>query len=104
MPLFHSIRNIVEVKLPSYGEKDPAIVKMYDNIIAGDYDGIDTDNKTDRAYGVLARTIVEWNLVDGGGKPWPITADSIRRLEIDDINALNAARKSTSLSDTKKKS
>lgn len=102
MPTLHTTRNIVEVTLPSFGTDDPAIVKLYDTILAGDYEESEDENRSDRAYSIIAKIIIDWNLTDENGNPLPITLDSIKKLPIVDINAINKALKDTSLTTIKK--
>src|ERR1700719_415225 len=102
MPILQTTRTIIEVTLPSFGTDDPAIVKMYDTILAGDYEDSDSENRADRAYGILTKIIVSWNLTDQIGNAIPITIDAIRSLPIGDVNAINKALKDNTLTEIKK--
>lgn len=104
MPILQ--RNTIQVNLPSFGDKHPATVKMYDGITAGDYESIDQNLKgIEATRTVLAKVIVEWNLTDKNKNPLPINSETLKDLVLSDLNFLaKNVKRDNNLDDTKKNS
>lgn len=82
--------NIVELRLPSSTEDDPAIVKLDLNITGGQAEDLyDSDKKSGATFELIAQTIKEWNFTDADDKPVPITADNVRKLNVGDFKFIS---------------
>lgn len=98
-------RKIIIINLPSSTEEDPAYVKVYDSVVAGDYDDIDPnpDKPRDTMYAIYAKIIQEWNFKDENNVVYPITMDNCRLLKSDDLAAIREATSLSKQLDTLKK-
>lgn len=81
--------NVIEIRLPSSTDDDPAIVKM-DVTISGSQ-GLalaDAKSKSDAMVNLIAKAISEWNFTTKEGIPEPITEQTVSRLCMEDFTAL----------------
>lgn len=97
--------NIIEVRLPSYGENDPAIAKINTYISVSDVLNIDESlSEKEKVMLLLVNRIKSWNLTNNG-EPLPITEETIKELDTRDFIALmNAITTEKSDIDNEKKS
>jgi hypothetical protein len=82
-------RKIVDVILPSFLPEE-VHVQIYDKLIAMDTEDVDFSKLTSvqSTFATYAKAVKSWDLKDSEGKPLPVTYENVRKLPLDDIEAL----------------
>jgi hypothetical protein len=83
---------LVELKLPSSTDDDPAVVTVNTAIDAGQAEVLEnSDQRSDAVFELLASLIKSWNFLGDDGKTAPITTANLRRLDVVDFKTITEA-------------
>jgi hypothetical protein len=80
-----------KVMLPGYPENDPAWVEVLTNPAADLWDGLDESDAKSASFQVMSKIIVDWNFQDDAGGKAPITLETVKKLSVFDMDAINKA-------------
>ena len=80
---------LIEVRLPSSTDEDPAIVTVNVKIHAGQAEVLEnSDDRADAVFELMATLVKSWNFTDAGGRQAEITPQSLRKLDVVDFKIL----------------
>ncbi len=110
MPVLASERTTKRINLSRFPESDPGWIEIYDRAQVGDVEAVGNlasgqeIGKITEDLMLVTSLIKDWNFTESDGSSVPITLESVRRLEMSDLNDIAEAMKavSTELSTEKK--
>lgn len=98
MPVISSDRTLKRITLSRYPQSDPAWIEFYERASTGDVEAAfegNPKNDITQVLQIIASLVKNWNFTNAEGQPEPITVETLRRMDPDDIKEIREAIEAT---------